>query len=240
MSDVIDGIVFATEETIERKGKKGYKGSVGNMSLGGGKVVSLDDACDAAVEEGLFMAVAAGNDNRDACRFSPAASKLAITVGASDIRDDRAYFSNWGTCLDVFAPGLNILSTWKDGPNSVNTISGTSMASPHVAGIAAYFISLYPKHFSPEKEDFEDYVYDHILTGSSISSWASDFANTYLGESVAKLLGFAPVPSPKLPEHVPPLVVKNAIIRLAQKGLIGDAGKGSPNLLIYNNYTSTN
>jgi hypothetical protein len=69
----------------------------------------------------VFMAVAAGNDNRDACRYSPASSKLAITVGASTIADDRAYFSNWGTCTDVFAPGLNILSTWNTGPNSVNS-----------------------------------------------------------------------------------------------------------------------
>jgi hypothetical protein len=98
---------------------------------------------------------------------------------------------------------------------------------------------LYPKHFNPIKEDFEDSVYEHLLTGSSLSSWTSDLANTYLGESLAKLLGFAPIPSPKLPEHLPPTVVKNAIIRLSQIGLIGDAGKGSPNRLIYNNFTGS-
>ena len=97
------------------------------MSLGGGKSPSLDLAVNRAVKAGLHFAVAAGNDNRDACSYSPAAAENAITVGASTIGDQRAYFSNFGKCVDIFAPGLNILSTWNTGPRSTNRISGTSM-----------------------------------------------------------------------------------------------------------------
>jgi cerevisin len=93
---------------------------------------------------GLHFAVAAGNDNRDACSYSPAAAEKAVTVGASTLGDERAYFSNYGPCVDVFAPGLNILSTWIGSEHAVNTISGTSMASPHTAGLLAYLLSIYP------------------------------------------------------------------------------------------------
>jgi cerevisin len=147
MSDVIKGVDWATSQHIKesevakRDGKK-YKGAVANMSLGGGKSPSLDRFVNSAVEAGIVFAVAAGNDNRDACDYSPAAAELAITVGASTIQDERAYFSNYGECVDVFAPGLNILSVWRGSKWATNTISGTSMASPHVAGLAAYFLSL--------------------------------------------------------------------------------------------------
>ena len=173
MSDVVGGVDWATSAATAKareasaSSSSSHRGSVANMSLGGGKSPALDLAVDNAVEEGLHFAVAAGNDNRDACAYSPAASKGAITVGASTIADARAYFSNHGSCVDVFAPGLNILSTWNEGPNSINTISGTSMASrassvatvssdaaAHVAGLTAYFLSLYPTVFSPKSEDY--------------------------------------------------------------------------------------
>ena len=102
-------------------------------------------AVNAAVEVGLNFAVAAGNDNADACNYSPAAAANAVTVGASTLGDQRAYFSNYGKCTDIFAPGLNIESTWIGSKYAINTISGTSMASPHVAGLLAYFLSLQPK-----------------------------------------------------------------------------------------------
>lgn len=95
--------------------------------------------------------MAAGNDNRDACDYSPAAAELAITVGASTLYDDRAYFSNYGPCVDVFAPGLNIQSVWRGSKYATNTISGTSMASPHVAGLAAYFLALEPEGATPKE-----------------------------------------------------------------------------------------
>lgn len=151
MSDVVKGVEFAAEEhsrqvqaAMKGKGRKGFKGSAANMSLGGGKSVTLDLAVNAAVDAGIHFAVAAGNDNQDSCNYSPAGAEKAVTVGASTLQDERAYFSNFGKCNDIFAPGLNILSTWIGSKYAVNTISGTSMASPHVAGLLAYLLSLQP------------------------------------------------------------------------------------------------
>lgn len=150
MSDVIKGVEWAVESHTKKvkaakDGKaKGFKGSVANMSLGGGKSRTLEIAVDAGIDAGVHFAVAAGNDNADACGYSPAASEKAVTVGASTLADERAYFSNYGKCTDIFAPGLNILSTWTGSKHAVNTISGTSMASPHIAGLLAYFVSLQP------------------------------------------------------------------------------------------------
>lgn len=115
MSDVVGGVAWAANDALETKakaeaefrttGKTKYKGSVANMSLGGGKSRALDDAVNRAVSTGLHFAVAAGNDNRDACDYSPAGAEQAVTVGASTIADERAYFSNFGKCVDIFAPG---------------------------------------------------------------------------------------------------------------------------------------
>ncbi|QHS72726.1 proteinase B [Saccharomyces paradoxus] len=146
MSDVVKGVEYAAkahQKQAEEK-KKGFKGSTANMSLGGGKSPALDLAVNAAVEAGIHFAVAAGNENQDACNTSPASADKAITVGASTLSDDRAYFSNWGKCVDVFAPGLNILSTYIGSDEATATLSGTSMASPHVAGLLTYFLSLQP------------------------------------------------------------------------------------------------
>ena len=150
MSDVVKGVEYAAEAhsskmALAAQGKaKGFKGSAANMSLGGGKSPTLDMAVNAAVDAGIHFAVAAGNDNADSCNYSPAAAEKAVTVGASTLGDQRAYFSNYGTCNDIFAPGLNILSTWIGSKHAVNTISGTSMASPHIAGLLAYMLSLQP------------------------------------------------------------------------------------------------
>lgn len=150
MSDVLKGVEWAASahlkaEADAKKKNKPFKGSTANMSLGGGKSTSLDRAVDAAVKAGIHFAVAAGNDNADACNYSPAASVNAITVGASTLGDDRAYFSNHGKCTDIFAPGLNILSTWIGSKYATNTISGTSMASPHICGLLTYALSLQPE-----------------------------------------------------------------------------------------------
>ncbi|KAJ3214492.1 serine protease [Dinochytrium kinnereticum] len=141
MSDVIKGIEWAaTQHASAVKTNKKAK-SVANMSLGGGKSPALDRAVDASVDLGLHFAVAAGNDNADACRYSPAASKKSVTVLASTDGDARAWFSNWGRCVDIGAPGHQILSAWIGSPIATNVISGTSMASPHVAGVMAALIS---------------------------------------------------------------------------------------------------
>lgn len=149
-SDVLKGVEFVTMSHYKasRRRKRGFKGSVANMSLGGGKSPSLDMAVNAAVDAGVHFAVAAGNENQNACNGSPASAENAITVGASTLGDARAYFSNWGKCVDVFAPGLNILSTYIGSNNATATLSGTSMASPHVAGLLAYFLSLQPSYDS--------------------------------------------------------------------------------------------
>jgi subtilisin family serine protease len=118
--------------------------SVANMSLGGGASPTLDTAIRNLVTAGVTTVVAAGNEDQNACNVSPAREPLAITVGATTISDARASFSNWGTCVDIFAPGNAILSTSNGSNTATATLSGTSMASPHVAGGAALFLSANP------------------------------------------------------------------------------------------------
>ncbi|OLL25616.1 Subtilisin-like protease [Neolecta irregularis DAH-3] len=149
MADVLKGVEWAAKSHISKVNaakKKGmeHKGSVANMSLGGGKSQTLNLAVDAAVEAGIFFAVAAGNENTDACLGSPSSASKPVVVGASTLGDERAYFSNYGKCVDIYAPGLNILSTWIGSKDATNTISGTSMASPHIAGLMAYLLSMNP------------------------------------------------------------------------------------------------
>ena len=111
--------------------------SVANMSLGGGTSTALDNAVRNAIAAGITFGVAAGNENANACNGSPARVAEAITVGSSTSTDARSSFSNWGTCLDLFAPGSSITSAWYTSNTATNTISGTSMATPHVVGAAA-------------------------------------------------------------------------------------------------------
>ncbi|XP_072175567.1 aqualysin-1-like [Diadema setosum] len=134
------GIVAGCEYVADNGGSY----SVASMSLGGGASTSLDNAVAYMVSKGVPTAVAAGNSNEDACSTSPARESSAITVGATDSSDIRSSFSNYGSCLDIFAPGTSITSTWHTSNWATNTISGTSMACPHVAGA----IALYGKNTS--------------------------------------------------------------------------------------------
>ncbi|BFU46787.1 S8 family peptidase [Krasilnikovia sp. MM14-A1004] len=118
--------------------------AVVNMSIEGPPSRALDDAVHRSVAAGITFVVAAGNDSRDACRVSPAREPSALTVGATDRRDRRARFSNYGRCLDLFAPGQAIVSDWTSSNHAHQAMSGTSMAAPHVAGAAALLLAAHP------------------------------------------------------------------------------------------------
>lgn len=115
--------------------------SVANMSLGGGYSASTNTAANNLANSGVFLAVAAGNSSANACNYSPASAANATSVSASTSSDARASYSNYGSCTHLYAPGSSIRSTWING--GTNTISGTSMASPHVAGVAALYKATY-------------------------------------------------------------------------------------------------
>ncbi|MBB4636109.1 S8 family serine peptidase [Longimicrobium terrae] len=114
--------------------------AVANMSLGGGASTAVDDAVNRMIAAGVTVVVAAGNENQNACNVSPSRVPAAITVGATTNTDARASYSNYGSCVDLFAPGTNITSSWYSSTTATSTISGTSMASPHVAGVAALYL----------------------------------------------------------------------------------------------------
>jgi subtilisin family serine protease len=128
-SQIIAGIDWVRANAI--------KPAVANMSLGGGLSTALNDATTNLWNSGVFVAVAAGNDNADACQASPASATGAFTAAASDKTDAKASYSNWGTCVEAYAPGSAIVSDYLLGTTS--SLSGTSMASPHVAGVAALY-----------------------------------------------------------------------------------------------------
>jgi subtilisin family serine protease len=133
---VVNGITWSAQQASSRKGK-----AIGNMSLGGGKSNALNDAVDAAYSAGFPMIVAAGNEYQDSCNVSPASATNAYTVMSSDSGDRFSSFSNYGTCSDIIAPGSGITAAWIGNNNAINTISGTSMAAPHVAGVGAKLLS---------------------------------------------------------------------------------------------------
>jgi len=183
---VIQGVNWAvTDNTGKRTG-------VGNMSLGGGKSQALNDAVDTASLKGVIIVCAAGNENQNACNVSPASATNVVTVGASsyttsggldDDKDTRASFSNFGpSCVSLFAPGTAIDGAWIGGNHAENTISGTSMASPHVAGVCALLLAKTPDLTFQQ-------LHDALLATST--SGAIDFSNcgsTACQQSPNKLL----------------------------------------------------
>jgi subtilisin family serine protease len=165
--------------------------AVANMSLGGGADAALDAAVNRAIADGVTFGVAAGNDgsfvndflgSSNACNGSPSRVPAALTVAATDSTDTRATYSNRGPCVDIWAPGSSITSDWNTSPTATNTISGTSMATPHVVGVAALYLS---------------------ITGNS-------------GKTPAQ--------------------VAQALTSNATQGVVKNAGTGTPNRLLFENY----
>ena len=171
--------------------------AVANMSIGGGYSLAENLAVQRAIDDGVTMVVAAGNENSNACGTSPASAPNALTVGATDSTDTRASFSNYGSCLDIFAPGVSILSTWYASDTSTGTLNGTSMASPHVAGAAALLLSANPLA-SPAA------VRSSLLTNSTAAIVKNPGLNSpydllYVGDpSVPQL---PPLPAPTAPAN---------------------------------------
>lgn len=148
-SGVIAGIDWVIGNHPNNEDGSSAAPAVANMSLGGGANSSVDDAVRRMIADGVATAVAAGNGNfigraQDACRSSPARVTEAMTIGATDKADKKASWSNYGKCVDWFAPGVGITSAWHTSTTATNTISGTSMATPHTAGVAALYLQSNP------------------------------------------------------------------------------------------------
>ncbi|KAG0256572.1 hypothetical protein DFQ27_005657 [Actinomortierella ambigua] len=163
-SGIIGGMDWVTQRANSR--------SVVNMSLGGGKSAAVDAAVNRMVNKGISLFVAAGNDaNADACNGSPSGATSAFTVAASDSYDRLASFSSWGRCCDIIAPGVGITSAWIGGNSATRSISGTSMATPHVAGVAALLISA-------ENLNGASAVYNRILSLSTPNKVSGNLRGT--------------------------------------------------------------
>ena len=161
---VIAGIDWVKQNAV--------KPAVANMSLGGSASSTLDAAVRNAIASGVSFAVAAGNGNilgwqANACNYSPARVAEAITIGATDANDRKASWSNYGSCVDFFAPGVNITSAWYTTTTATNTISGTSMATPHVAGVAALYLQSNP---SASPQQVRDALFANTTKGVVTSS----------------------------------------------------------------------
>ncbi|KAK3947642.1 peptidase S8/S53 domain-containing protein [Pseudoneurospora amorphoporcata] len=141
-SGVIAGMNFVASDS---KTRSCPNGAVANMSLGGGYSASTNSAAAGLVNAGVFLAVAAGNDGANAANYSPASEPSVCTVGATTSADAIASYSNYGSIVDIFAPGSSILSAWIGSTTATNTISGTSMATPHITGLGAYLLTLLGK-----------------------------------------------------------------------------------------------
>ncbi|MFC4998858.1 S8 family serine peptidase [Dactylosporangium cerinum] len=166
-AQVVAGIDWVTANAV--------KPAVANMSLGGPGDTILDSAVANSINSGVTYAVSAGNGDArgnplNACTASPARVPAAITVGATDVNDNRASFSNYGSCVDIFAPGVGITSSWFTGDTAKNTISGTSMAAPHVTGAAALVASANPS-WTPQQ--ISDYLVSNATDGVVVNPGTS-------------------------------------------------------------------
>lgn len=198
LSDSGSGALSWQFTGVEHVTNKGKKPAVLSMSLGGpGAVPEFEGFMEAALESGVVVVVAAGNDNSDACNFSPAFSVNAITVGATDSNDKRAYYSNYGTCVNIMAPGSAITSAWFDSDTASKSISGTSMACPHVSGAAALAFAQSP---GSTPAAVRQKLMDTAVNGRipDLKPSDPDFFLNVRGD------GSAPAPTPAPPTPPPP------------------------------------
>jgi len=161
---VVDGINWIGNNAVA--GKR----NILSASLGGGASTATDQAIDATANKGVTCIVAAGNDNANACSYSPARASLAITVGATDKTDTRSSFSNFGTCVNVFAPGSSITSAWYTSDTATNTISGTSMATPIVSGSVAVLPTATASSYSAINSQITSYATRGVVKNAGTGS----------------------------------------------------------------------
>jgi hypothetical protein len=178
------------------------KPAVGNMSLGGSASVALDDAVKRAINDGIVMCIAGGNSAVDVSTASPARVAEAITVGSTTRTDELSSFSNFGAGIDLLAPGSAILSAWHTGVNDINTISGTSMATPHVAGAAALYLESFPGSTPAQVQT----GLKNTAVASRITLVPTGTPNLLLQTSY----GVTPPPPPAVPAPTAPLLLTPA------------------------------
>jgi subtilisin family serine protease len=169
----IDWVTADVKKAATDPTKVGGLPAVANLSLGGGFFEPTNTAIQNMINARVVAVVAAGNEDQNACNVSPASAPAAITVGASTLDDQRSWFSNWGTCVDIFAPGSGIVSAWFSSNTATQTLSGTSMAAPHVAGVAALY-----------------------LQGRAVTTRPAAVRNVILNSSTTNQLGFLRLGSP--------------------------------------------
>ncbi|KAF7725838.1 serine protease [Apophysomyces ossiformis] len=166
LSDLLAGLEYVVQQHMQNNSTK----TIVNLSLGAKYSQATNDAIEQAIGLGLHFTIAAGNYGEDACLYSPGSAPGAVTVGAIDSDDSVAYYSNFGRCVDVFAPGTNIKSIWHTGTDATHTMTGTSMAAPHVAGAMALYLS--QRDYTPAQ------LLGHIKHTSSLITQEFEIQNT--------------------------------------------------------------